>query len=189
MWQDGKPFADTERHTPPRPATTEHYRALAAAAIAAVNDAHTLLPGLVLRQSAAELGTVSLLAACTTQHLHLLPFHGDGFGVWRLFWAGVSRAQLEGLALELLEVLAAAAEAAAIDDRPALSPWAKLEGEHHAAAAGTGQGNGVTESSTGGETGVAGEHAVVSKPSEDRPSRANDDEAVGGNGDGCPPAQ
>ena len=94
----------------PRQAAPAQCRQLAAAGIAALNDVYTLLPELALDLGPDELATVALLVACRTQCLHLLPFHADGFGIWRLFWPAVSRERLETLACLVLTAMIEAAE-------------------------------------------------------------------------------
>lgn len=93
----------------PRQAAPAQCRQLAAAGIAALNDVYTLLPELVLDLGPDELATVALLVACRSQCLHLLPFHADGFGIWRLFWPAVSRGRLEALACLVLTAMIEAA--------------------------------------------------------------------------------
>ena len=116
LWVDDGGPPGTPEATPaamPRAAAPAQCRQLAAAGIATLNDIYTLEPEVALELAADELAALALLVGCKTQGFHLLPFHSDAFGVWRLFWPGATRPRLESLATRVLESLANAAEAAA----------------------------------------------------------------------------
>jgi len=83
-----------------------NYSTLASRTIAIVNDIYTLLPEFVRQHDPQQLAAIAVCAGCRSLDFHLVPFHSDSFGIWRLFWPDIARETLEDYAKTVLDTIA-----------------------------------------------------------------------------------